>query len=102
MKRREFQKCCVCKLGVMVNNAPTFFRITVEPFMMDGRAIQRRHGMELMMGGGVGGAVLAEVMGTDEDLAAPLRPAKTLFICRDCSMQPMPIMALAEHEPIPT
>jgi hypothetical protein len=102
MKRTDLQKCCVCKRGVMHDGSPTFFRVTIEPLVVDVRAIERRHGMERMMGGGLAGAVLAQVLGPDDDIAQPLTPARTLFVCRACSMEPMPLMALAEHEPTPT
>jgi len=70
--------------------------------MIDARAVQSRAGLEQHFGGGTNGAVLAQVMGDDRDLAEPLSPSRTLFVCLQCSLEPIPLMALAEREPIPT
>lgn len=58
------------------------------------QAIQRAHGMELMMGGHVG---LARVMGIDEKIGAEVSKA-TVYVCFDCHIK-FPLAAIIEHVP---
>ena len=100
MKRKELQKCCICRQGMMHDHHITFYRIGFERFIVDLPAVQRLDGMEKMMGGGSTGAVLAGVMGTDEDIAIPAMKKKELFVCEDCATHTQ-IMYLLEAEPQP-
>lgn len=102
MNRKELQLCCMCRRGVMAGRRITFRRITIERFAIDQNAVQRRDGLENMMGGGVFGAAIAEVMGTDEDLAKSVGK-KTLFICDDCAeSQSISVIEIDDLEPQPT
>lgn len=99
MKRSELQKCCICLSGVMNNRQITFSRVTIERFAVDVEAVQRRDGLENMFGGGTTGAALAQVMGTDEDLAKKFGET-VLFVCDSCgAMRPVSVLELSEHEP---
>jgi len=69
MKQSEFQKCGSCGNGMAHNGQITFWRVSAERFMLNLKAVQRKHGLEMYFGGGQAGATLANVMGTDEDLA---------------------------------
>lgn len=64
---------------------PIFLRISVERFGVDRRAVERAHGMELMMGN----PALANIMGADEDLAKPIDSNKNMLICSVCADQPL-------------
>ena len=86
MKHRNFKKCCICNQGMAHNGHILFLRIKVERFGLDHRAIQRAHGMEMILGN----AVLANVMGPDEDLAKKIDESDDLLICHDCSEKPLP------------
>jgi hypothetical protein len=66
---------------------PLFLRISIERFGIDAKAVQRAHGMELMMGGN---ALLANVMGPDEDLATKIDGRKDMLICIKCANEPLP------------
>lgn len=99
MKRNELKKCALCGKGVMHAGLPLFWRITVERFGVNLAAIQRRHGMEMQLGGGAAGAVLANVLGPDEDLADKVMDPVELIVCESCgTKQPPPIAALPEYE----
>lgn len=77
---------CIRGHGLAKNGNPMFFRVTVERCILDPGAITKRAGMEAMFGGGKAGAVLAGVMGPDEDLAKVIDGPTTLFICGHCGM----------------
>jgi len=82
VKRKELQKCSTCHNGVMHTGLPIFWIIEVQRFGVDPGAVQRRHGLELMLNS----PVLADVMGPDEALAKPITPGEPtrLFICEMC------------------
>jgi hypothetical protein len=79
-------------------NLPMFWRLKLERMGMDAKAIQRRHGMEMMMGGGQAGAVLAEIMGPDEEIAKPIVPAQEVLVCEPCAMQPNMLIEFFREE----
>ncbi len=60
MKHKDFKPCHLCKKGVMHVGHPLFLRISVDRLGIDANAVQRAHGMELLMGGN---ARIANVMG---------------------------------------
>lgn len=88
MKRRDIENCARCGKGLMACGFPSFARVTFEPMIVELGAVQRRHGLEQFFGGGTGGAVLAEVMGDNADLAVPVGNALTGLICGSCALDP--------------
>lgn len=64
---------------------PLFLRISVDRLGIDRRAVERAHGMELM----VGNAFLANVMGADEDLATVLDSNHDIMLCSECADKPL-------------
>lgn len=104
LKRKDIEGCMSCGRGVAHNHDITFYRLKVERFVLDPTAVNERHGMELMMGGGTGGAVLAQVMGPDRDLAKLVAGPMVMIICEPCAMgglgetsRPPCLAALAER-----
>ncbi len=92
-------KCCVCHQGVAHGGGITFYRLSVERFMLDVQGIRQTAGLEMHFGGGQAGAVLANIMGADPDIAQPLTDKPiTLFMCEDCAcMKPKPLALLVEE-----
>lgn len=77
----------------------TFTRVTIERYVVDVGAVQRQHGLEMMMGGA---AFLAQTMGPNEDLAKEVG-SKTLFVCDRCGIErKMAVLEMNEFEEIPT
>lgn len=63
LKAREITKTIT---GTSVaEQGPVFYRVTVEQFVLDAKAIQRQHGLEQMLGS----PAIAAAMGPDEDFA---------------------------------
>lgn len=78
MKQRDFEKCVSCGRG-MAAAGVHFFRVEVEQFVFDCRAIERQVGLQMI----VGSAELAAVLGPDEDLAVGVLKRRGL-LCADC------------------
>jgi hypothetical protein len=55
--------------------------------------VRRNGAIADYFGGGHAGAVLASVLGEDEDMAKPVMSV-TLTLCEDCAMKPVIIPAL--------
>lgn len=82
MKQSEFKKCACCGNGVMHNGCLIFYRVRLERMVIDLPAVERQHGLEMMLGRN---AALAAVMGPNEDLAKSLGGPITVLVCQDCS-----------------
>ncbi len=97
MKADQITKCCGCGKGVAHTGLSIFFQLKVQRFGFDRKAVQRRHGLEEFFGGGQGGAVLAHVMGADEDLAKQLEDEQRSLVCMDCALKPIPLAQMLEQ-----
>lgn len=86
LKRRDIKPCSACGKGLAVGG-PIVYRVQVERFMLDPKAIQRQAGLEMQIG-----AVLGSIMGPDEDLGVHLDTDLAL-VCGDCVIR-LPAIAL--------
>lgn len=93
-KLRDIQKCAGCDRGLLHqgNALGLFWRLTYDRLMIDRGAVQRQHGLEMMLGGAAG---LAQIMGPDEDMAKPWTEPVTALICETCMME-KPLMVLMQ------
>ncbi len=92
MKRKEIRNCDHCGKGLCKQN-PLFYKIAVTPFIVNTKALQQIGGLEQFFGGGTHGAVLANIMGPDPDIAKEVHDATELLICTNCMMNKLPILA---------
>ena len=86
MKEEELRKyavCGLCRKKIGEASFPTFYRVTLERFMLDPSAIYRQTGFAMMLGGN---ALLAQVMGRDEEMAVPIMDKESFTVCEDCSI----------------
>lgn len=83
IKQTEFQKCAKCDKGVMHDNNMTFFQVSITNMMINLNAVQRQHGLEMV----IGNPMIANVMGTNEDMGVPIGDTETVLICFDCSLK---------------
>jgi len=81
MKQTEIQKCIICGQGVMHCGLPLFYKVKIQRFGIDIKAVTRQHGLEQFMGN----AMLANIMGPDEDIANPIDDELEAFVCEECS-----------------
>ncbi len=82
MKQTDFTPCARCGKGVMHTGLPLFYRVTIERMGSDGQAVQRQHGLEMMLGGH---AKIANVMGPNDDMGLPIGPANKGLLCETCA-----------------
>lgn len=87
MKHKDFKPCQLCKKGVIHAGSPLFLRISVDRLGVDAKAVQRAHGLERMMGGN---ALLANVLGPNEDLAKVIDGNHDMLLCSECAEKPLP------------
>ena len=91
MKQREIQKCVFCDRGVMHSASPMFYQIEVDTMVIDVAAVQRQAGLEQF----IGNVSIANIMGTDADLAKSISKVKC-FVCMECALQQQVIAAIPE------
>lgn len=82
MKQTDFTPCVRCHKGVMHTGLPFFYRITIEHMGVDAQAVQRQHGLEMMLGGN---AKIANVMGENADMGLPIGDATKGLLCQKCA-----------------
>lgn len=90
---RELAVCAACRKRIGHTGLPLFYRVTIERFGVDLRAVQRQGGLEQMLGN----VVLAQVMGPDDEMAKAVMDPVQVSICESCSTAPVMVAALAEH-----
>lgn len=80
IKQAELKPCALCGKPPAHDNYPLFWRLNVERFCVDGDAVRRQQGLELMLGS----PALARAMGTDEDIAKAVFGPRQLLVCEPC------------------
>lgn len=82
MKQTDFKPCLRCGKGVMHTGAPLFYRVTIERMGIDIRAVERQHGLEMMLHGHAG---IANAMGPNDDMGVPIGDAARGLLCETCA-----------------
>lgn len=85
MKERELANhttCNLCNRLITSCGLPLFWRVKVERFGLDARAMRKQAGLGMMLGS----PALAEIMGTDADMAKSMMDEVTLTVCEGCAM----------------
>ena len=84
MKEKELRDLAVCAgCGNKVGHTglPLFYKVTVERFGIDMKAVSRQDGLGAFLGGQYG---IAHVMGPHEDLAKEIGDPSVVSICENC------------------
>lgn len=95
MKQPEIKPCAACGKGVMHAGAPQFYKVTIQPYIVNAPAIQRQHGLEMML---AGNSTVAFHMGAQEDIAQAFGEPVELLLCQDCGIAEQSVAALLETE----
>lgn len=95
IKQKDLKPCSICGKGVLHTGIPLFFRVTIERMGASRNAIMRQHGLEMMMGGN---ALLANIMGPDEDMAQVIDTVQNALVCHGCALEPHPLFATMEKD----
>lgn len=80
IRQAEIKPCAICKKGVAHDGNILFWRIRMERAGLHAPAIERQHGLELMLGS----PALARVMGTDSDIAKVIDGPHDVWVCEPC------------------
>lgn len=91
---RELSTCAHCGKKIGQTPTPIMWKVTFERHMLNIPALQRQHGLAMMLGGN---GLLASVMGPDEDMTAELESG-TVMICDSCACGPIVLAQIAENE----
>jgi len=83
LKQRDLKACAICGQGLMHNNQPHFYQLSVSQYVIDMRAVGRQHGLEMMLGDA---AALAQALGPDDDMAKRVAHCPDLNVCADCAL----------------
>lgn len=94
----ELGPCRVCSRPLFATGAPMFYLVRITRCMGDVGNLRRRVGMAHMMGGGVGGDVLAQVMGPDAPLARKFVESEVV-VHEECAMNVGHLVQLMAREP---
>ena len=80
MKETELRKhadCSVCEKPIGASRSPLFWRMTLERF---GAMLESMR--------------LAQVMGTDDDMAVPMQEPVVVTVCETCAAKPVSVYEL--------
>jgi len=86
MKEKELRAaadCGLCHEKIGKSRLPLFYRVRVERWGIKADAVQRKTGLEMMLGS----PALASVMGPDEDMAVEVMEPVTLTVCESCAYE---------------
>ena len=89
MKAREMRElgaCLLCGKRLAETGSPVFWMLSAGRFILDASAVQRHVGLGMIFNGN---ERLAEVMGTDEDLAKEVHDTSAM-VCDSCLLERMP------------
>jgi len=96
MKEAELRRhstCCVCRKPIGHTGLPLFWRVTIERFGVDLKAVRRQDGLGALLGS----STLAAAMGTDADMAIPIGDAAVATVCETCAMTDVCVAELEER-----
>ena len=91
MKQSDFRMCAICGHGMATG--VHFYRLKIDHMFLNRLAIQRQHGLEMMLGGS---GALSSAFSLDEDLATSVSTSN-LLVCGKCGIEEsLPVAALLE------
>jgi hypothetical protein len=85
--------CGVCKKKFGSSGLPLFYRVTIARYGVDGAALRRQTGLEMMMGGHVG---LAQALSPEGSMTQTLMEPATMTVCETCAPEDHSVHVLAE------
>ena len=92
---RENTDCNLCKQKIGKSGISMFWIVKIERHGIKMDAVNRQQGLTMMLGGE---AMLAQVMGADEEMTMPMIDPVKLTICETCAMgRSLPVAILCDH-----
>lgn len=87
MKEKELREnsiCCLCNKPIGSSGLPLFWTVKVERHGIKMDVVRRQDGLTAMLGGN---AMLAQVMGADENMTETMLGPINLTLCESCAME---------------
>lgn len=84
---RKHAVCSLCEEPIGHTGLPLFWRVTVERFGLDMRAVQQQDGLAAMLNS----PALAQIMGPDREMAKAMMDPVVLTVCELCASKPSAI-----------
>lgn len=81
---REVATCALCGKGIGHTGLPLFWRVRIQRYGLEADALKKQQGLTMMLGGN---AVLAGIMGLDEDMAKKIFD-REITVCETCASEP--------------
>ncbi len=97
MKEKELREAAICEIcnkPIGASGVPLFYRVRIERYGLNARALQRQQGLTAMLDGH---AALAAIMGPNEDIADKISSTE-ITVCETCSGKQISIAILAMRE----
>jgi hypothetical protein len=91
---RQHAKCGLCGKSIGHTGLPMFWVVTIERYGLRRDALMRQAGLTMQLGGN---AVLAGVMGPDEEMTMDLMDPVKVTVCEFCATErSLPVAAMGE------
>jgi len=98
MRENELRKhatCSVCRKKIGESKVPLFWTVKIERHGLKMDALNRQQGLAMRLGGN---AMLANVMGPNEEMTTPMMGPVVATVCENCCTKNVCIAQLAEQE----
>lgn len=98
MKEAELRKhadCSVCGRPIGASGLPLFWTVRLERWGLDVGAMARQDGLAALLGGS---SRLAQVMGTNADMATRIGDPVVATVCETCAPKPVSVYELGLRE----
>lgn len=93
MKQRDIKPCLGCGKPPFHDNQLVAFGVSMTGEVLNLPAVRRQAGLEMMLGGN---ALIANVMGPDEDMTKALADPAVGLVCMDCAVT-LPLAEILER-----
>ena len=94
MKEKELRKhtdCAICKKKIGASGLPLFWTMRIQRHGLLAEVIKRQDGLAAVLGGN---SMLAQVMGTDEEMTQTMFGPVTITVCEDCACRKQLCLAM--------
>lgn len=97
MQANQVTPCALCGKGLCAEGAITFYRVRVERYIVDTKAVNERIGLQAIFGGRAS-PQLIEALAPSTDVAVLIHEPASVLVCESCAVVEQTCVArLNEH-----